>query len=49
MRIVVLTSSARSTASYCIPLLAESGRAEIVKVIYCRGEIVKNRKYFSGD
>jgi methionyl-tRNA formyltransferase len=46
MKIVVLTSSPRSTASYCIPLLAASTKADIVKVIYCRGEVVKNRKYF---
>ncbi len=46
MRIVILTSSRKSTASYCLPLLKKHSGAEIVQVIYSQGKIIKNRKYY---
>lgn len=46
MRIVILTSSRKSTASYCLPLLKNNTGAEIVQVIFSQGKIIKNRKYY---
>lgn len=46
MRIVILTSSKRSTASYCLPLLKRETSAEIVQVIFSQGKVKKGRKYY---
>jgi methionyl-tRNA formyltransferase len=46
MRIVILTSSRKSTASYCLPLLKNETGAEIVQVIFSRGKVSKGRKYY---
>lgn len=47
MRIVILTSSRRSTASYCMPLLINQTNAEIVQVILNQGQSIKNKKYYA--
>lgn len=44
MRIIVLTSSLRGLASYCIPRLAEEPEIEIAKVVYSEGQILNPRK-----
>jgi methionyl-tRNA formyltransferase len=46
MRIVILTSIRKGTASYCIPLIKASTSAEIVQVIYSRGQIKKDLAYY---
>jgi methionyl-tRNA formyltransferase len=46
MRIVILTSSRKGTASYCLPLLKNNTGAEIVRVIVSQGQVVKNRKFY---
>ena len=37
MRVVVLTSVRRGTASLCLPLLAEHSDIEVTKVVFCLG------------
>ena len=44
MRIIILTSSRRGLASYCIPRLAEEPKIEIAMVVYSEGQILNPRK-----
>ena len=44
MRIVVLTSSFRGLASYCIPRLAEDPKIEIAMVVYSEGQNLNPQK-----
>lgn len=45
MRVLILTSSEKSTASYVLPYLLNSPKIEVVAVIYCRNKIVNKKKY----
>ena len=47
MRIVILTSLRKGTASYFVPLLKEKARAEIVQVIYCQPAVRNKKRYYS--
>jgi methionyl-tRNA formyltransferase len=46
MRIVILTSNRKGTASYCLPILMEQSSVEIVQVIYSTGVKTNKKKYF---
>lgn len=45
MRIVILTSNRKGTASYCLSILAEKTDVDIARVIYCE-RVTKNRRRF---
>ena len=46
MRLVILTSNRRNTASYCLPLLLERTNATVVKVIFCENQVVRDMKFY---
>jgi len=46
MKIVILTSSRKGTAAYCLPILLERSKAEIVQVIYNEGVITNRSRYY---
>jgi len=46
MRIVILTSLRKGTASYFVPVLKEKARAEIVQVIYCQPVVRSKSRYY---
>jgi methionyl-tRNA formyltransferase len=46
VRIVILTSLRKGTASYCLPLLVEQTGAEIVQVIYNEGTSARKRGFY---
>ena len=46
MRVIILTSSRRGTASYCLPLLLERTKVDVVSVIYSEGVIKNKKKYY---
>ena len=45
MRIIILTSNRKGTASYCLSILAEKTGVDIARVIYCES-VTKNRRRF---
>ncbi len=46
MRVIILTSNKKGTASYCLSVLLERADADIVQVIYNRGQVKNKTKYY---
>jgi methionyl-tRNA formyltransferase len=46
MRIAILTSIRKGTASYCLSVLAENTSVEIARVIYCEHAAKKKKKFY---
>jgi methionyl-tRNA formyltransferase len=46
MRVLILTSSRKGTASFCLPLIAKGSSAKVVMVVYNEGKANKNMGFY---